>query len=145
MAFSLGTIQTAFATYLTAVATTATAKAAVVALGPFPLFPLQITGNSDYTTVATAQATWLSSYATNSATYQAALASQRVAELAVINTIISVTTSATTPKYGANEWYKHTDDHWFAYSDTATNPVDGQFYLVVTTTLPTKSFLNSTS
>lgn len=145
-AFSLTTIQSAFATYLTAAASAASAKATVTALGAFPLFPLEITTNTDYSNVATAQATWLGSYATANATYQSALATQRADELLVIAAIVSVTTSSTTPAFGANEWYIHSDAaHWFGYSATDVSKVDGQQYLIVETTLPTKPFVNSVS
>lgn len=146
MAFSLNTIQTAFSAFLTAQGVTNTAKAAIVALGGFPLFPLVVTINTDYTTIATAQANWLSSYSSLSGTYQTALASQRAAELAVIAAIVSVTTNTTTPPFGANEWYvAASGDTWFGYSSTDVSKIDGLQYLVVETSHPTKPFINSIS
>ena len=144
MAFSLSAIQTSFATYLTAATQTATAKAAVVALGQFPLFPLEINSNGDYATTANAQAAWLTNYGTANTTYQNAVASQRSAELAVIATIVAGTTSATQPQFGANQWYEHSDsEHWFGYAANSVSPIDGLHYLVVETILPTQPFANS--
>lgn len=84
MAINLANIITAYDALGTLGVATATAYAAIVALGSRPTYPNNVTASTDYNNVTTSQATWDASYTTLSATYNSAVSAQIAQELVVI-------------------------------------------------------------
>lgn len=140
MAISLANILAAFNDYLTAKAATDTAHQAIVDLGPYPMFPLEITTDSDYNDVLTSQTAWTAAYPGLYATYQTALTDQRTAELAVVTVI----QTGAGPTQGADEWFEMAGEvtYWIGYSSQELQKI-GEPYLVVRSEEPTEAFINS--
>lgn len=98
------TIQTAFNTFLTDAAATATAKTNLnTSIAAKPSYPTAIASQSDITTYDTAYASWLTSYNSYLAAYNSAVSTQRAAEIAVLN---AMNIGATTAGYDtlSNQW-----------------------------------------
>jgi hypothetical protein len=88
MAFTtVAAVVTAYDALGTAALATATAYAAIVALGARPAFPADVLVTTDYTNVVTSQATYDTAYAADQATWLAAVATQKTAEQSVIATL----------------------------------------------------------
>lgn len=80
---TVSAVKTAYDALGTLAAATKAVLATLVALGARPTFPVTVVVDADYNSVATSQATYDSSYTTANATYQTALAAQKVQEAVV--------------------------------------------------------------
>ena len=145
MAYSISAIKTAYDTFKTAQAATATAQAAITSAGQRPLFPVEVITDTDYTNIVTAQASWDSANGPLIATLATEKATQRTAEIAVITAM----KGGNGGTYGSDVWTKLTGagggvltyTNWIAYPSNATLP-DGNPYLIILTAAPTKTYIN---
>src|ERR1700760_661885 len=83
MSISVSAIKSAYDTLGTLASATATAYATLVGLGERPTYPVDVVADADYNNVTTSIATWDSSYATDIAAFNTAVAAQKAQEAVV--------------------------------------------------------------
>lgn len=140
---AIATVKTAYDTFVTAKAATATAAAAIVSAGAEPTPPTVVGADADWNSYVTSNLSWLSTNATLQTALFNAQVTQRTAELAVI-TALGYNTANTLSTQALNEWIHVTGSgggvltysHWIGASANST-------YLTISTILPTQAFPNT--
>ena len=138
---SVSAVKTAYDIYINAGIVVDAAKAAVVAAGARPTYPIDVVTNADWNSVTTAQNTWDAANVTLVAAVATATATQRTGELGVITAL----------GYGSGDTSGICLDQWVKvvgagggaltytnYIGAATNSA----YLVISNVLPTQAFPN---
>lgn len=141
--YVVATTKSAYDTFLTALAATVTAQAAVTSHGAIPSYPTITVAAADWNNVTTSRATWQATYDTLAAAVVTAQAAQRTAELAVLTTLGYIPSGGTQYTEGVmyREWVKVvgagagilTYTNWIGFSETDTA-------LTISTTEPTQAF-----